>query len=62
MADIHLAKSTACTINYVYTLKYHLLDPHKMYPLWTARDTEKMQLYLNFFVLPEYLSQRPHPH
>lgn len=29
MADIHSAKFTACSINYVCTLKYHLLNLRK---------------------------------
>lgn len=58
MADIHSAKSTACSINYVCTLKYHLLDHHKMYPLCSARDTEKNAITFKYAsVLPEYLSQ-----
>lgn len=63
MADIHSVKTTPCSINYVCTLKYHLLDPHKMYPLCNARDTEKSAIIFKYIsVLPEYLSQWPHPH
>lgn len=63
MADTHSAKSTACSINYVCTLKYHLLNPLKMYPLCSACDNEKNAIsFKNISVLPEYLSQWPHPH
>lgn len=48
MADIHSAKSTACSINYECTLKYHLLDSLKMYPLWNAHDAEKNAIIFKF--------------
>lgn len=52
MADIHSAKSTACSINYVCTLKYNLLNLYKVDALCSACDAgKKMQLYLNVFLL-----------
>lgn len=62
MADIHSAKSTACSINYVCTLKYHLLNLHKIDALCSACDAEKNAIIFKYIsVLPEYLSQWPHP-
>lgn len=64
MADIHSAKSTACCINYVCTLKYHLLNLCKQKDaLCNASDAEKGAIIFKYiFVLPEYRIQWSHPH
>jgi len=56
MADIHSAKSTACCINYVCTLKYHLLNLHKQKDaVCSASDAEKDAIIFKYiFVLPDY--------
>lgn len=60
MVGIHSAKSTACSINYVCTLKYHLLNLHKIDAFCSACDAEKMQLYLNIFVFYLNISLNGH--
>lgn len=54
MADIHSAKFTACSINYVCTLKYHLLNLCKKNLLHSAcgagKKKKKKQLYLCIFL------------
>lgn len=54
MADIHSAKFTACSINYVCTLKYHLLNLRKkIYStvhVVLEKKKKKKQLYLCIFL------------
>lgn len=66
MADIHSAKFTACSINYVCTLKYHLLNLRKkiystVHVVLEKKKKKKAIIFMYISVLPDYWSQWSHP-